>query len=143
MKLVIQRVSQAQVLVEKKVISSIGRGLFVLVGIGIDDTQAQADVLAGKLSKLRIMSDEAGKMNMSVAESGGEVLVVSQFTLLADTKGGNRPSFVNAAHPETAEPLYEYFVEKLKGLGLSVKTGQFGADMYIDAKLDGPVTIVL
>ena len=141
MKLVIQRVSNASVTVENKIISAIEKGYFILIGITYDDTKKQADILAEKLSKLRIMSDAEGKMNLTVKDAGGEILVVSQFTLYADTKGGNRPSFINAARPEKAEPLYEYFIKKLQDLGLSVKTGKFGADMHITAELDGPVTI--
>lgn len=143
MKLVIQRVSKASLSVNKKLLSHIGHGYLVLVGIGKEDTSAQADLLAEKLSKLRVMADIKGKMNVTVGNAKGEMLIVSQFTLLADTKGGNRPSFINAARPEHAEPLYEYFVQKVQSLGVSVKKGMFGADMKIDVLLDGPVTILI
>lgn len=143
MKLVIQRVLQANVSVEKKVISEIGKGFFVLVGVKVGDTKKEADFLAEKLFKLRVMGDPEGRMNLSVKDVSGEMLVVSQFTLHADTKGGNRPGFTQAARPEAAEPLYEYFVDKLKSLGMTVKTGKFGADMKITAHLDGPVTILV
>lgn len=143
MKLVIQRVTKAQVSVDKTVVGKIGAGLFVLVGIKTEDTQKEASFLAEKLAKLRVMSDPSGKMNLSVTDIAGEILVVSQFTLYGDTKGGNRPSFIRAARSEVSAPLYEYFVEQLKSLGLTVATGQFGADMQISAELDGPVTIVM
>ncbi|HSA84332.1 MAG TPA: D-aminoacyl-tRNA deacylase [Patescibacteria group bacterium] len=143
MKLVVQRVKNASVTVEKKVISHIEKGFLVLLGITGADTKNEANFLAEKLAKLRIMDDGVGKMNLSVTDAGGSMLIVSQFTLYGDTKGGNRPSFITAARPEVAEPLYEYFVEKVKSLGISVATGQFGADMQIDVTLDGPVTILL
>jgi D-tyrosyl-tRNA(Tyr) deacylase len=143
MKLVVQRVKKASVSVEKKVLSHISTGLLVLLGITGPDTKIEANLLAEKLSKLRIMSDDAGKMNVSIKDAGGEILIVSQFTLYGDTSGGNRPSFITAARPEIAEPLYEYFIEKVKSLGISVVTGKFGADMQIDAVLDGPVTILI
>lgn len=143
MKLIVQRVSRASVSVDQKVISSIGKGFLVLLGITGADTKIEADFLAEKLTKLRIMSDESGKMNLSVKTVNGAVLIVSQFTLYADTKGGNRPSFINAARPEIAKPLYDYFIEKVKSLGVFVATGEFGADMKIDAVLDGPVTIIM
>lgn len=143
MKIVIQRVKKASVMVDEKVISSIDKGLLVLTGITGADTKNEADFLAEKLVKLRIMSDSEDKMNLSVKDVGGSVLLVSQFTLYGDTKGGNRPSFIKAARPEVAEPLYDYFVEKVKSLEVNVETGKFGADMKIDATLDGPVTILM
>lgn len=143
MKIIVQRVKNASVAVDKKVISHIAKGFLVLLGITGADTKIEADFLAEKLSKLRIMSDEQGKMNLSIKDVLGEILIVSQFTLYGDTTGGNRPSFIKAARPEVAEPLYEYFIEKVKSLGISVKTGKFGADMKIDTELDGPVTIIL
>jgi D-aminoacyl-tRNA deacylase len=143
MKLVVQRVKKASVTVEKKVISHISHGFLVLVGITGADTKIEADFLSEKLSKLRIMSDSEDKMNLAVADVNGSMLLVSQFTLYGDTKGGNRPSFIKAARPEVAEPLYDYFVEKVKSLGIEVGTGKFGADMKIDAELDGPVTILM
>lgn len=143
MKLVVQRVKKASVTVNEEVIAHISHGFLVLVGITGADTKSEADFLAEKLSKLRIMDDLAGKMNLSVKDVNGEMLVVSQFTLYGDTKDGNRPSFINAARPEIAEPLYEYFVEKVKNLGVKVGTGKFGSDMKIEATLDGPVTILI
>lgn len=143
MKLVIQRVNKASVSVNGKVVSSIGKGLFVLVGIKDGDTEKDAEFLAEKLAKLRVMSDKVGKMNLTVSDVGGEILVVSQFTLYADTSGGNRPSFIKAARPEIAKPPYEYFVNQLKGLGVKVATGKFGEYMEIETALDGPVTIIL
>jgi D-tyrosyl-tRNA(Tyr) deacylase len=143
MKLVIQRVTNASVSVNGEVVGKIGLGLCVLVGIKTGDTQKKADFLAMKLSKLRVMSDAAGKMNLSIKDVAGAVLVVSQFTLYGDTRGGNRPSFITAAPPEVSEPLYEYFVAQVKSLGMNVATGKFGADMQIAADIDGPVTIIL
>lgn len=144
MKLIIQRVSKASVSVDNKTVSEIGNGLFILVGVGVDDAEESARSLASKVSKLRVMKDDNGKMNLTVKDAGGEFLVVSQFTLYADTTGGNRPSFVRAAPPETARPLYEKFVEHLKNLGeVPVKTGSFGEYMEISLELDGPVTILI
>lgn len=145
MRLVIQRVNKAQVTVldTKKVAGLIEKGLFVLVGVKKGDTQKDAEILAEKLVKLRVMADSQGKMNLSVGEVGGSFLIVSQFTLYADTSGGNRPSFINAALPDEAEKIYEHFISKLKELGAKVETGTFGAYMEISASLDGPVTIVL
>jgi D-tyrosyl-tRNA(Tyr) deacylase len=145
MRLVIQRVKKASVeIVEKKKISGeIGLGVFVLVGVEEVDTEAKADTLAEKLAKLRIMSDDRDKMNLSVKDVDAGVLVVSQFTLFADTTKGNRPSFIKAAKPGKAQRIYLCFVEKLKSLGLKVETGEFGEYMRINAVLDGPVTIVL
>jgi len=143
MKLVIQRVQKASVTVEKEVVSSIEKGFLVLLGITGADTQNEADFLAEKLSKLRIMGDNEGKMNLTVKDARGSILIVSQFTLYGDTKGGNRPSFIKAARPEVAKPLYDYFVEKVKSFGIAVGTGRFGAEMKIDAVLDGPATILI
>ena len=157
MKLVVQRVKKASVSVDEKVLSHISKGFLVLVGITGADTKNEANFLAEKLVKLRIMArlpspegeanggqdDGDKKMNFSIKDVGGKILIVSQFTLYADTTGGNRPSFINAARPEIAEPLYDYFVEKVKSLGIKVETGKFGATMKIDAELDGPVTIII
>jgi D-aminoacyl-tRNA deacylase len=154
MKLVVQRVKKASVTVEKEVVSYISHGFLVLVGITGADTKIEADFLSEKLSKLRIMTrlhspeakadgGQGDKMDLSIKDVNGEILIVSQFTLYGDTKGGNRPSFIKAARPEIAEPLYDYFVEKVKSLGIKVGTGKFGADMKIDAELDGPVTIIM
>ncbi|HUU89666.1 MAG TPA: D-aminoacyl-tRNA deacylase [Phycisphaerae bacterium] len=143
MRAVIQRVSQASVTVESEVTGAIETGLLVLLGVGHDDTDENARALAAKIARLRIFGDDAGKMNLSVQEVGGGVLAVSQFTLLADTRKGNRPSFVGAAPPEEANRLYEVFCDALAGLGLPVAKGVFGAHMDVHLTNDGPVTIVL
>jgi len=143
-RIVLQRVKNASVTVEDERISEIGPGLLLLVGIAQGDGETQADWLAEKVAGLRIMGDEEGKMNLSVRDVGGEILAVSQFTLLADTRRGKRPSFVYAAPPEEAEPLFDYFCERLREAGVaSVKTGSFGAMMDVELVNDGPVTIVL
>lgn len=124
--------------------SEVGPGLLLLVGVAGGDSKAEAEWLAEKVAGLRIFNDEEGKMNRSVAETGGEVLAVSQFTLLGDTRKGKRPSFIKAARPEEAEPLFEHFCEKLREAGVpSVKTGRFGAMMDVSLVNDGPVTILL
>ena len=144
MRIVLQRVKRASVTVEGERISEIGAGLLLLVGVAQGDGEAEADWLAEKVAGLRIMGDEEGKMNLSVREVGGEILAVSQFTLLADTRKGKRPSFVGAAPPEEAEPLFDYFCERLREAGVaSVKTGSFGAMMDVELVNDGPVTIIL
>ena len=129
--------------VESQVIGAIERGLLVLLGIGQGDGEAQVKLLVDKIVHLRIFADEAGKMNRSLLESGGEVLVVSQFTLYADTRRGRRPGFTDAALPATAEPLVEQFKKALAGYGLTVASGIFGAAMSIDLRNEGPVTIML
>lgn len=143
MRLVIQRVKKAKVSVGSKVEGSIGKGLFVLVGVRKGDTKEDARKLASKLSKLRVMADKEGKMNLNVEDIKGEILIVSQFTLYADTSKGNRPSFIKAGDPKDAKVLYEYFVSELKEIGLKVQTGSFGDYMQIEVDLDGPVTILL
>lgn len=143
MKLVIQRVNSAEVRVKEKVTGKIGNGLFVLFGAGINDTKQEAEVLAEKLIKLRIMADGENRMNLSVADTKDSILVVSQFTLYADTTGGNRPSFVKAKDPKEAETLYEYFIKLLRDKKINVQTGSFGEYMKINCELDGPVTITL
>jgi len=143
MRLIVQRVSEGEVKVREKVLGRISGGLFVLVGIKQGDSLKDAEVLVEKLYKLRVMADKAGKMNLSVADVKGEFLVVSQFTLYADTSGGNRPSFINAADPADAQKIYEHFLFKLKEKGAKVETGSFGEYMEISAELDGPVTILL
>lgn len=143
MKLVIQRVSKANVKVENEIVGKIGEGFLVLFGAGQGDTKEQADYLAEKLCNLRVFSDENDKMNLSIKNIDGELLVVSQFTLYADCIKGNRPSFVNAAAPDEAEKLYEYFVEKCRKLVKKVEKGIFGADMKVELLNDGPVTIIL
>ncbi|NCC36002.1 MAG: D-tyrosyl-tRNA(Tyr) deacylase [Chloroflexia bacterium] len=139
----IQRVSEASVTVEGSVVGAIGPGLLVLLGVGQDDGPAEAQFLADKTAGLRIFSDAAGKFNYSVQESGGSVLVVSQFTLYADTRKGRRPSFVRAAPPEVAQPLVDAYAEALRALGLTVAMGRFGAMMQVALVNDGPVTIML
>ena len=143
MKMVIQRVTSADVLVDGESVGSIKKGYFVLLGVKEGDSIEDAKFLAEKLSKLRVMADKNDKMNVDLENSGGEVLVVSQFTLFADTKKGNRPAFTKAAKPELAEKLYKVFVENLKDKGLTVETGEFGAMMDIKTKLEGPVTIII
>lgn len=143
MRLVIQRVIKASVSVEEKVVGKIDKGLFVLIGIKKGDTQKEVEFLASKLVKLRILSDMQDKMNLSLIDTKQEVLAVSQFTLYADTKGGNRPSFLEAEEPDKARSLYEFFVDRLKNSGIKVETGSFGEYMKIEASLDGPVTIFL
>ncbi|MDO8503598.1 MAG: D-aminoacyl-tRNA deacylase [bacterium] len=143
MKLVVQRVKEAGVKVDGKTIGKIGKGLFVLLGVGIEDKPEYADILAAKLVNMRIIQDEGGKMNLSVRDVDGEVLVVSQFTLYADTSAGRRPSFVKAANPTLAKDLYERFVKKVEEKGVQVATGSFGDFMEIRSTADGPVTIVL
>lgn len=144
MRIILQRVRRASVTVEGEVVSEIEGGLLLLVGVADGDTQAEADWLAQKIAGLRVMRDEDDKMNRSVVETGGAILAVSQFTLLADTRKGKRPSFVHAAPPEQAEPLFDYFVECLRAAGVTpVKTGQFGAMMDVALVNDGPVTLFL
>jgi len=142
-KAVIQRVSRAEVKVAGKPVGSIAHGLCVFLGIGRDDTQANVEHLAEKIKKLRIFEDENGKMNLSLEDIREEVLVVSQFTLYGDCRKGNRPSFTNAAAPDQAEKLYEYFVGRLRGAALSVATGQFKARMDVTLVNDGPVTFIV
>jgi len=144
MKIVLQRVSEASVTVENKKTADIQKGLLVLVGIEDADTQEDIDWLAGKIIKMRIFGDENDVMNCSVQDIGGDVIVVSQFTLHASTKKGNRPSYIKAAKPDFAIPMYENFVQAVeKELGKKVQTGIFGADMKVSLLNDGPVTIVM
>lgn len=144
MRVVIQRVSKASVTINNAVFSSINNGLMVLVGIEDGDDQKDADWIVQKLANMRIFSDAEGKMNLSVKDINGEILVVSQFTLHASTQKGNRPSFIKAARPETAIPLYKSFINKVSTeTGKECKTGVFGADMKIELINDGPVTIVM
>ena len=141
MRALIQRVTEASVTVDTRVTGAIGPGLLVLVCAMQGDTPAEADRLATRLAKLRIFQDDAGKMNRSVRDIGGAVLVVSQFTLAADTSRGNRPGFSNAAPPDVGERLYEHFMAALQREGLPVERGEFGADMKVRLLNDGPVTI--
>lgn len=143
MKALVQRVERAQVTVEGEVAGSIGPGLCVLVGVTHDDTTAHAEKMANKLMKLRIFDDDEGRMNRSVADIGGEILVISQFTLYGDATRGNRPSYIEAARPEQAEPLVGEVVDHLRALGMKVETGRFRATMKVELVNDGPVTISL
>ncbi len=143
MKAVVQRVKRTVLRVDGALISEIPFGLTVFLGVRSGDEEKQAAYLAKKIAALRIFEDEKGKMNLSVKDVGGEVLMVSQFTLYGDASHGNRPSFTLAERPERAEPLYEYAVEQLSAQGITVKKGVFGADMQIEQHNDGPVTILL
>jgi D-tyrosyl-tRNA(Tyr) deacylase len=144
MRLVIQRVSEASVTIEGTIKSSIGQGLLILLGITNEDTQEDIDWLCGKVSKLRIFNDENGVMNKSVMDINGEIIVVSQFTLMASTKKGNRPSYIRAARPDFAIPMYETFVKQLSIIAQRpIQTGEFGADMKVQLLNDGPVTILI
>jgi len=143
LKAVVQRVAAARVLVDGQAVGEIGAGLCVLLGVGDGDRQDEAGRLASRVARLRIFENEEGKFDRSVLETGGAALVVSQFTLIADTSKGNRPSFSNAARPETAEPLYEAFCGALEDENVPVARGVFGARMQVEIVNDGPVTIVL
>ncbi len=144
MRVVIQRVETAKVVVEDLNIAEIGNGVMVLLGIESSDTKADADWLANKIAKLRIFDDANGVMNLSLLDCDGDALLVSQFTLHAKTKKGNRPAYIHAAPPDIAIPLYEYFVEQMKKvLGKDVPTGKFGAEMKVTLVNDGPVTIII
>lgn len=143
MRAVVQRVSSSSVSSEGRLLGEIGPGLMVLLGVTHADTADDAERLAGKITRLRIFSDDEGKMNLSLANIGGELLVVSQFTLFADARSGNRPSYTQAARPDTAVPLYEHFVATLRRMGFTVATGEFGADMQVTIANDGPVTVIL
>ena len=143
MRVLLQRVREASVEVEGEVIGEIGRGLVLLVGVGLGDDESDARYLADKVLNLRIFPDEEGKFNFSIKDIGGEILVVSQFTLYADTRKGRRPSFTEAAPPELAKPLIEKFTDFLRESGLRVETGRFGAKMLVKILNDGPVTLLL
>jgi D-tyrosyl-tRNA(Tyr) deacylase len=143
MKAVVQRVAEARVRVGEEVVGEIGPGLCVLLGVAKSDEELEAERLAGRVARLRIFENEEGKFDRSVLDTGGAALVVSQFTLIADTEKGNRPSFSGAAPPEEADRLYEVFCAALRNLGVAVDTGVFGARMRVEIANDGPVTIVL
>jgi D-tyrosyl-tRNA(Tyr) deacylase len=143
MRAVVQRVSQASVTVEGQIVGKIERGLLVLLGVAHADTEAAADYLAEKIAGLRVFEDDAGKMNLSVADVGGAVLAVSQFTLYGDVRKGKRPSFDDAARPEQARKLYEHFIDRIRALGLRCESGVFQAMMQVELVNDGPVTILL
>ena len=142
MRAVVTRVSRASVTIEGRVNGEIGKGYLVLLGVGLEDTEADAEKLAEKITNLRVFSDENGKMNLNLAQAGGELLVVSQFTLYADTSS-RRPGFTGAARPDKAVPLYELFMAKCREKGFSVEHGEFGADMQVESVNDGPVTLIL
>lgn len=143
MRIVLQRVTSASVAVDGEVIGKIGTGFLLLFGVGHEDTEEDCRRLADKISGLRIFSDENDKINLDLDSVGGEVLVVPQFTLYADCRKGNRPNFIQAAKPEKANALYEYFVEYLRSKGKPVETGSFGADMKVELLNDGPFTVIL
>ena len=144
MRVVVQRCSRAEVRIDGTAVGQIGKGFVLLVGVTDGDTEAMADVIAKKIAGLRVFEDAEGKMNLALHEVGGAILSISQFTLYADCKKGNRPSFIRAARPETASPLYDYLNRTLRErYGLHVETGRFGADMKVDFINDGPVTILL
>lgn len=144
MKVIIQRVLRASVTIDEKICSAIESGMMLLIGIQEDDTAEDIEWLTGKICNLRIFDDENGVMNLSIKESGGDILAVSQFTLMARVKKGNRPSYIDAARPETAIPIYEKFVKSLsEGVQKDVKTGIFGADMKVELINNGPVTIII
>lgn len=143
MKIVIQRVSESYVKVDGKIVGEIGKGLMLLIGINENDTETDADWLVQKILNLRIFGDEDGKLNLSVQDIKGEILCISQFTLIADYKKGNRPSFIKAAKPDKAIPLFDYFKQEISKSGLKTESGIFGADMKVSLINDGPVTIVM
>ncbi|MBE9544143.1 MAG: D-tyrosyl-tRNA(Tyr) deacylase [Proteobacteria bacterium] len=143
MRAVIQRIKESSVKTENQIIGRTGFGLLVLLGVANGDSSSDADYLANKITNLRIFEDDKGKMNRSLLELGGEMMVVSQFTLLGDCRKGRRPSFMQAAEPNLATELYEYFVNQVRGLGIAVQTGRFGAMMEVALINDGPVTLIL
>ena len=143
MRAIVQRVLQASVRIDGRVAGEIGRGVLVLLGVGRTDAEGDADYLADKIINLRIFDDTAGKMNLSLTEVGGSALVVSQFTLYGDVRRGRRPSYTDAAEPQSANRLYEYFVGRMRAVGTKVETGVFQADMQVALTNDGPVTILL
>ena len=143
MRAVLQRVTTGSVSVDNEVVAQIGLGYVILLGIGPDDTPEIARELADKAAYLRVFEDEAGKMNLSLLDVNGQAIVVSQFTLYADTSRGRRPSFINAARPDLAEPLVDVFAERLREFGIATQQGVFGAHMVVDIRNDGPVTILL
>jgi len=143
MRAVVQRVSESSVTVDGEVVGSIGPGLMVLLGVTHEDTEKEADYLADKIINLRIFSDDAGKMNRSLLDTEGEMLVVSQFTLYGDCRKGRRPSFIQAAGPDKGNALYEYFVKKVRDNGVATATGRFGAMMDVSLINDGPVTLIV
>lgn len=143
MRAIVQRVKKSELFIDEKLFSKINKGFLILLGITETDTEAELKALADKILKLRVFEDGNGKMNLSIADVGGELQIVSQFTLYADCHHGNRPSFISAAKPEIANPIYERFVKYCRETGINVETGVFGADMQINLVNDGPVTIAI
>lgn len=143
MRVVIQRVSEASVTIDSQITGQISKGFMILVGICTEDNLEDIKWLTQKIVNLRVFGDEKGKMNLSITDIKGEILLISQFTLFASTKKGNRPSFIQSAKPEIAVPLYEQLIESLKATGIEIKTGTFGADMKVSLTNDGPVTIII
>lgn len=143
MRCLLQRVARASVTVDSEVVGSVGKGYLVLLGVSPEDDEGIADALAKKLVNLRVFEDENGKMNRSITDVGGKALIVSQFTLYADCKHGNRPSFIGACEPKRADELYEYFCKAVDQLGVEVQKGVFGADMKVELLNDGPATVML
>jgi len=143
MRAVVQRVKESHVAIEGEIVARIGHGLLVLLGVATGDTLKNADYLADKISHLRIFEDDQEKMNRSLLDTGGDMLVVSQFTLMGDCRKGRRPSFIKAARPDEADPLYEFFVKRVREKGVHVETGRFRAMMAVSLINDGPVTIIL
>ncbi len=143
MRAILQRVNFGQVTVEQRLVADIQTGLVILLGVGHGDDQSKASQMAKKIAQLRIFEDDNGKMNLSLLDVKGSAIVVSQFTLYADTRKGNRPSFIDAAPPDLASPLVDFFIAELKNLGIPTQSGEFGAHMYVHLQNDGPVTISL
>lgn len=143
MRAVVQRVSEASVVIDGEIKGAVGQGFMILLGIHEEDTLSDVEYLVGKIAKLRVFEDDQGKMNRSIEAISGSILSISQFTLYGETKKGNRPSFIKAARPETAIPLYEAFNQGLREQNIAVETGEFGADMKVSLVNDGPVTIIL
>lgn len=143
MRALIQRVTAGCVSIDGEAVGAIGKGLVILFGVTHDDTEADCRYLADKVANLRVFSDSEGKMNLSLLETGGEALIISQFTLYGDSRKGRRPSYTDAALPERAIPLYEMFIREMEALGIKVATGRFGADMLVDIHNDGPVTLMV
>ena len=141
MRAIVQRVNSSQVIVDGKTIADIGKGLLILLGVAPGDDEAKSVAMAKKLAQLRIFEDDQGKMNLSLLDTGGAAIVVSQFTLFADTRKGNRPSFIGAAAPDLAAPLVDHFIGELRKLNIPTQSGQFGAHMLVNLQNDGPVTI--
>ena len=143
MRAVIQRVIKSQVVIDETIKATIGHGLVILLGIEKGDNQEKADYLAKKITNMRIFGDEEGKMNLSLIDISGKAIVVSQFTLMADTRKGNRPSFIHAAPPDIASPLADYFIQSMRAYGVETQSGEFAAHMLVEIHNDGPVTILL